>query len=385
MEEGVTLLPRARPALESPLHGLEESAFPREPVPEEKVRNVLGPALERRLGDLPLVSLVLPVLNERENLGRLLVELGEVLGSLEDFAFEVLVVDDGSEDGTGDLAACAGARVIRHPSNLGNGAAIKRGIREARGDWILLMDGDGQHPPSEIPGLLARIGEYDMVVGSREGSGGAWHRNLANRIYNGLAGYVTGRRIGDLTSGFRVVRAGPLKGFVHLLPNTFSYPTTITLAMFKAGYAVKYHPFRVRDRKGRSKIRLLQDGSRFFLIILKVATFFAPLRVFLPVSFFVGSLGVAWYLYTWITTQRFTNMAVLLLVQASVLFALGLISEQIAQLRFDREAPPPPGRNGPPGKMRIEAPGRKGERGVQGPGTEGGARRAEGLVRTVRD
>lgn len=286
-----------------------------------------------------LVSIVLPVFNEAGNLGNLLEELFGVLETCQDHEFEVLVIDDGSTDGSGNLAREMGAKVFRHPTNIGNGAAIKRGIRSSKGEWILLMDGDGQHPPHEIPRMLEWAKEYDMVVGSRDGSGGAFHRNLANRIYNGLASYVTHRRIPDLTSGFRLVRADALRSFVHLLPNTFSYPTTITLAMFRAGFAVKYIPFRVRRRGGKSKIHLFADGSRFFLIILKVATFFAPLRVFLPLSALVAGLGVAWYLITWWTTHRFTNMAVLLLVQSSVLFSLGLISEQIAQMRFDRPFP----------------------------------------------
>jgi len=286
------------------------------------------------------VSIVLPVYNEAENLRALLEELVETLIGIKDHLFEIVVVDDGSTDDSAAVAESMDARVIRHATNLGNGAAVKRGIREANGDFVLLMDGDGQHPPALIPQMLEKLASYDMVVGSRGGSGGSVHRNLANRVYNGLASYVTGKRIPDLTSGFRVVRADVLKGFVPLLPNTFSYPTTITLAMFKAGYSVCYLPFEVRERGGKSKINILQDGSRFFLIIVKVATFFAPLKVFLPASAFVGMTGIAWYVYTYLTTGRFTNMAVLLLVQASVLFALGLISEQIAQLRFERTEPP---------------------------------------------
>jgi glycosyltransferase involved in cell wall biosynthesis len=282
------------------------------------------------------LSVVVPAFNEEANVGPFLDELSAVLARIPGCAYEVIVVDDGSVDATPRVAAEKGARVVRHPVNLGNGAAVKRGIREARGDWILLLDGDGQHPPSEIPALWERAGTFDMVVGSRNGSGGPAHRNLANRVYNVLASYVTNRRIPDLTSGFRLVRADALKSFVSLLPNTFSYPTTITLAMLKAGYSVHYHPIRVRPRAGKSKIRLLSDGSRFFLIILRISTFFAPLRVFVPVSAAVFALGVVWYLYTYITEHRFTNMALLLMTQATVLFALGLISEQIAQLRFDR-------------------------------------------------
>ena len=175
-----------------------------------------------------------------------------------------------------------------------------------------------------------------MVVASRGGGGGALHRNLANRIYNGLASYVTGKRIPDLTSGFRVMRAEVAKGYVYLLPNTFSYPTTLTLAMMRGGYSVGFHPFPVRPRRGKSHIRLLQDGSRFLMIILRIATFFAPLRVFGPMALLLAVLAVLWYAYTYITTYRLTNMTVILLTQATVLFGLGLISEQVAALRFDR-------------------------------------------------
>lgn len=284
---------------------------------------------------VPLVTVVLPVLNEAENLRALLLELRPVLDSISAYDFEITVIDDGSTDGSGDIAKSLGARVHRHARNLGNGAAVKRGIREARGDYILLMDGDGQHPPDAIPKLLARLDEHDLVVGSRGGSGGSLHRNLANRIYNRAASYVTQAKIPDLTSGFRVARADFLKSFVHMLPNTFSYPTTITLAAFRAGYSVHYEPIAVRKRGGHSKIRLFRDGSRFFLIILKVATLVSPLRVFLPLSFFVGMIGISWYLYSFFSTGRFTNMALLLLVQATVIFSLGLISEQVAQLRFE--------------------------------------------------
>jgi len=301
-------------------------------------------------GDLPLrkipepkktprlesLTVVVPAKNESGSIVALLSELRAALAELPGLEYEVLVIDDGSSDDTGALAGAAGARVLRHPESLGNGAAVKRGIREARGEWILLLDGDGQHPPAAIPSLLRRAEQHDMVVGSRNGSGGAMHRNLANLVYNGLASYVTNRRIPDLTSGFRVMRASVAKSYAYLLPNTFSYPTTITLAMLRGGYSVGFEPFRVRPREGKSHIRLLRDGSRFIIIILRIATFFAPLRVFGPLSLAFATLGVAWYVYTFVTASRLTNMAALLLTQATVIFVLGLISEQVAALRFDR-------------------------------------------------
>lgn len=282
------------------------------------------------------LSVVLPARNESLNLLGLMQELQSVLRTLPVAFVEIVVVDDGSTDETGAIAMQGGARVIRHAEGLGNGAAVKRGIREARGDWILLLDGDGQHPPGVIPKLVLEAESYDMVVASRGGSGGALHRNFVNRVYNRLGSYVSGRRIPDLTSGFRLLRADIAKDLVHLLPNTFSYPTTITMTMLKAGYSVGFTPFTVRPRKGKSHVRLLADGSRFFLIILRIATFYAPLRVFVPASALMAALGIGWYVYTWFSEGRFTNMALLLIAQSTMLFALGLISEQIAAIRNQR-------------------------------------------------
>ncbi|GAB4159956.1 MAG: glycosyltransferase family 2 protein [Planctomycetota bacterium] len=285
------------------------------------------------------LSVVVPARNEEQNIEDLLLELERALERVAHLRFlEVLVVDDGSTDRTFEIASERATRVIRHPFGLGNGAAVKRGIREARGEWILLLDGDGQHPPSAIPDLL-RLGEtHDLVVASRGGSGGSMHRNLANRVYNAFGSYVSGTRIPDLTSGFRLVRADVAKDLVWLLPNTFSYPTTITLSMLRGGYSVGFVPFQVRARRGKSHIHIWKDGSRFFLIILRIAIFYAPLRVFGPLSLLALALGFGWYGYTWCTEGRFTNMALLLVGQAMVLFALGLVSEQVATLRFQRLA-----------------------------------------------
>ena len=295
------------------------------------------PALTtRRARRVQSLSVVVPARNEALNIAGLLDELNAELAALGLPFHEVIVVDDGSSDATPLLAEERDARVVTHAQGLGNGAAVKRGIREAKGEWILLLDGDGQHPPHTLPGMVAQLEEehHDMVVASRGGRGGSLHRNFANQVYNRFASYVAARKIPDLTSGFRLLRADVAKSLVWLLPNTFSYPTTITMSMLRGGWSVGFHPFQVRQRKGKSHVRLLSDGSRFFVIILRIATMFAPLRVFLPASMVTAGLGVAWYLHTWWTEGRFTNMAVLLLTQAMLLFALGLIAEQIAALRF---------------------------------------------------
>lgn len=281
------------------------------------------------------LTVVIPAKDESKTIGALVADLTRRLGALQGLDFEIVVVDDGSRDATAGLAAECGARVIRHAQSLGNGAAIKRGIRAAQKQWILLMDADGQHPPETVVELIEAAEHHDMVVASRGGKGGAWHRNLANRIYNGLASWVTSREIPDLTSGFRLLRADIGKRLVYLLPNTFSYPTTLTLSMLRCGYSVGFVPFQVRRRVGKSHIRVLKDGTRFVLIILKIATLFAPLRVFLPLALAMGALGVGWYGYTWLAFGRFTNMSALMLTQATVVFMLGLVSEQVAALRFE--------------------------------------------------
>ena len=322
-------LPRRRAEAPTPAAATPRGSVPivvPEPPPAAKV----APNASR----VQRLSIVMPARNESLNLDALLHEVDAVLATTTLQFQEVIVVDDGSTDDTAAIAGRHGARVARHAESLGNGAAVKRGIREAKGDWILLLDGDGQHPPAELPAMLAMAERYDMVVASRGGTGGSVHRNFANRVYSRFASYVSDRHIPDLTSGYRLVRADVAKDLVWLLPNTFSYPTTITMSMLRGGWSVGFHPFTVRQRKGKSHVKLFADGSRFFLIILRIATMFSPLRVFLPASLGIAAAGIGWYAWTWFTTGRFTNMAVMLLGQATLLFALGLIAEQIAALRF---------------------------------------------------
>lgn len=279
-------------------------------------------------------SIIVPVYNEAANLKKLLGQI-RALGLTDS---EIIVVDDGSSDGSADIAMAAGANVVRHPYNIGNGAAVKSGMRAAKGKVIVLMDGDGQHKPEDIPKLLAAATIFHMVVGARaKGSKLRVHRNLANMVYNLLASYVTRFKVDDLTSGFRVMRRRDALRFIDLLPNTFSYPTTLTLAFLRSGLTVKYVPIQTLYRAGQSKISLVTDGILFLLIITKIATLFAPFRVFLPVSVFFFVVGLGNYIYTYVTQNRFTNMSVFALSTAVIIFMLGLISEQIALLRMERQ------------------------------------------------
>ncbi len=286
------------------------------------------------MADRFYTSIVIPVFNEAANLEKLLAKIND----LRLPGAEIIVVDDGSTDDSAVVAAQAGATVVRHPYNIGNGAAIKSGIRAARSKFLVFMDGDGQHKPEDIPKLLKEAENFHMVVGARsKGSRLRFHRNVANLVYNFLATYVTQFPVKDLTSGFRVLERLDALRFIDLLPNTFSYPTTLTLAFLRSGLTVKYLPIQTLYRTGQSKISLVTDGVRFLLIITKIATLFSPFRVFLPVSFFFFFTGLANYLYTFLVYGRLTNMSVFMWTTAVIIFMLGLVSEQIAALRMERQ------------------------------------------------
>ena len=277
-------------------------------------------------------SIIVPALNEAE-------AIGDLVRALRGGAawHEVIVVDDGSTDGTGERAREAGAIVVRHPYNKGNGAAVKSGVRRATGDAILIVDGDGQHRPADAVRLVTRLDEYDLVVGARSAATQATTaRRLGNALLNRLATYLTDREIPDLTSGFRAARRECMLEFLHLLPNGFSTPTTTTLAFIKAGYSVAFEPIDAEQRQGKSKIKLARDGAKFFLILLKIITIFSPLKIFVPVSLVTFLLGFGYAIWTAVRQSHVTNSSVLLILLAVVIFLVGLVSEQISALRFER-------------------------------------------------
>lgn len=277
------------------------------------------------------VTVILPAFNEADSIGQVVTELRAAAAW-----HEVLVVDDGSTDGTGRAAADAGARVIRHPYNKGNGASVKSAIRAAGSEWIVIVDADGQHRPADAVHLVSRLGEYELVVGARhrmtQATTGRW---LGNALLNWLASYLTEREIPDLTSGFRAARRECLLEFIHLLPNGFSTPTTTTLAFLKAGYNVAFEPVDARARVGTSKIRFASDGAKFLLILLKVITIFSPLRIFAPISALSFAVGAIYGAWNFVYHSRIPNGAVVLLLFSIMIMLVGLVSEQISTLRFE--------------------------------------------------
>lgn len=277
------------------------------------------------------ISIILPAKNEAENLRTLLPELRRLHPDAE-----VIVVDDGSIDETAEICTERGVRCVAHPYSMGNGAAVKTGARHATSDILVFMDADGQHDPAVIDALVEKLAQgYDMAVGAR-----AWDthaslgRRIANYTYNRMASYMTDKRIDDLTSGFRAVRARHFLRFLYLLPNGFSYPTTCTMAFFRSGLPVAYVPINARARSGRSHVRVIEDGLRFLMIILKIGALFSPMRLFLPLSLLLFGIGTSYYAYTYFMFNRFTNMSALVLVSSFLIFLIGILAELVSALHY---------------------------------------------------
>ncbi len=279
------------------------------------------------------ISVIIPAYNEASTIGNIVSKIRKLYPD-----FEIIVVNDGSTDDTAVKAKNAGAKVHNHPYNIGNGAAVKSGIRHASGDILVFMDGDLQHDPEDIEKMLEYFPDYDMVVGARSiRDQSSIGRALGNKIYNWLASYVAMFPIKDLTSGFRAIKSDLAHKLVNLLPNTYSYPSTLTLGTLRSGRSLTYIPINVEKRKmGKSKINLIKDGIRFFMIIIRICTLYSPLRVFLPVSLIMFVLGLSYYGYTYFSYSRFTNMSALLFTTSVLIFMMGLISDQICQMRFEK-------------------------------------------------
>jgi glycosyltransferase involved in cell wall biosynthesis len=280
-----------------------------------------------------VISIIIPAKNESQGLQLLIPDIQQLYPQAE-----VIIVNDGSSDNTSEICKKFSVTEIQHPYSKGNGASIKSGLRAAKGDVIICMDADGQHRAEDIQSLLNKLTQgYDMVVGARNKKGQAnIQRSFANRFYNWFASWMVGHKVMDLTSGFRAINAKKFKEFISLLPNKFSYPTTITMSFFRAGYSVGYEPIEVQKRiEGtESHVRIISDGIRFLLIIFKIGTLFSPLKIFAPASLVFFITAITYYLFTYFTDGRFTNMGALLFTTSILIFLMGLISEQITMLMY---------------------------------------------------
>ncbi len=282
-------------------------------------------------GETLKISIILPGKNEAAGLKTILPRLCALYPTAE-----IIVVDDGSTDDTVAICRNNSVECFSHKYPTGNGAAIKSGARMAKGDVLVFLDADGQHRPEDIHKLLTKLEDgYLMAVGARtRDSQAGLHRALGNGFYNRLASWITGSKIEDLTSGFRAVYAKHFLNFLYLLPNGFSYPTTITMSFFRAGFPVAYVPVEMETRTGMSHLRITKDGIRFLIIIFKIGTLYSPLKIFVPISFGFFMLGLTYYFYTFIQFGRFTNMSALLFITSILVFLIGLVSEQITALHY---------------------------------------------------
>ncbi|WP_321413368.1 glycosyltransferase family 2 protein [uncultured Desulfobacter sp.] len=276
-------------------------------------------------------TIVIPAKNEAKGLETLLPDLLKHAKGAR-----IIVVDDGSIDGTADICETYGVKTIRHLHSKGNGASIKNGARHADSEILIFMDADSQHDPKYIRPLLEQLADgADMAIGARNnGSQASLSRLAANNFYNLMASWMVNEKVPDLTSGFRAVYRDKFLEFLDLLPNGFSYPTTITIAFFRAGYTVAYVPIKAKKRLGKSHVDIKKDGIRFLLIIFKIGTLYSPLKVFFPVSAGIFSTGMFYYLYTFLTAGRFTNMSALLFTSSIIIFLMGLVAEQINNLQY---------------------------------------------------
>jgi len=278
------------------------------------------------------ISIIIPAYNEEQGLGGALETLMAIASRK---GWEVIVVDDGSTDGTADVARARGARLISHPENRGYGAALKSGIRNASHDIVIMMDADGQHDPALIEQLISNMDRYDMVVGARKKSGGM--RAPGKKLLSMVANYLAGVKIPDLNSGFRAFRASVMKSFLHFCPNTFSFTTTITLAYLREGYSIKYLPIDIERRVGRaSTVRFFRDGYKTFLLIIRVIVLFNPLKVFIPPSIALFIFGSAFTVYGIVVFRRAPNTGVLTILSSIILFFMGILADQISAIRRER-------------------------------------------------
>lgn len=282
------------------------------------------------------VSVIIPAYNEENGVGKQISDIQAVLDR-SDWNYEIIVVNDGSTDGTLQEIKKYDVTVLNFPQNRGYGAALKAGIAKSRVENILITDADGTYPTEIIPGLLEKIEDYDMVVGARTGENVKipWTRKPAKWFLRKLAGYLAGQHIPDLNSGLRVMKKTIVERFLHILPSGFSFTTTITLSMLCNDYPVYYHPIEYAKRTGNSKIKPT-DTYHFLLLILRTIIFFNPLKVFLPVGALFFLLGLLKFVIIDVPIGNFSETSMIGFLAAFIIWAIGLLSDQIARIGLGR-------------------------------------------------
>lgn len=277
------------------------------------------------------ISVIIPAYNEEKVLVEVLDNVKKII-SLKNYEAEILVVDDGSNDKTSEIAKVKGANVLRHEKRYGYGAALKTGIRASKNEIIAILDGDGSYPADELPVLLEDIGECEMVVGARikPGVKMPFLRKITKYFLTKLAEYLVSEKIPDVNSGMRVFKKSMYEKYAHLLPDGFSFTLTITLASISNRERVKFIPINYYKRKGISKIKPIYDTSNFLLLIIRTIICFNPLRVFMPASAVLFFTAVAVTFYSIFIIDRFMDVTVTLLFIFGVqLIVLGLVADLI--------------------------------------------------------
>jgi glycosyltransferase involved in cell wall biosynthesis len=277
------------------------------------------------------ISVIIPAYNESEGISGLLRKMTE-----EGYhkVYEIIVVDDGSTDGTGAIARTFPVNVVSHSSNKGYGASLKTGVRKASGEYVIMMDSDGQHDPKYLAEISAMLQDHDMVIGTRSAASfQVKTRQAGKKLIRWVGEYLVEQKLPDYNSGFRGFRKDLIHSMLHIMPNGFSFSTTSTLAFLKEGYSIGTFPIDVAPRQGRpSNVKFLKDGSKTLMLILRIIMLFNPLKIFLPASVIMFLAGVSFGIYGYVVVERFSNGAIVLTILGMFLFFIGLVADQISIL-----------------------------------------------------
>lgn len=282
--------------------------------------------------DLIKISIVIPAYNEAKAIGMVLDEVRKVMEELKAF-YEIIVVDDGSTDGTGEIAKSKGAKLVRHHRSQGSGSARRSGILAAKGEIVLMLDADGSYPASSIPAILRPFPEADQVIGARKVEAGSYPllRRPAKWLIRKLACFLARQEIPDLNSGLRAMKRGTMLKFLHLLPEGFSCVGTMTLAFLMNGFNVAFVPCGYRPRIGKSKFHPIKDTYNYLITVIRMIMYFDPLRVLMPISIVTGSVGFLKGIFDFFYTGTLQESDIILVLFSINLAALGVLGDMLAR------------------------------------------------------